>query len=134
MARAKRVRKNGKGGKWITPRRRLAIYLRDGFLCLYCATDMHGVDPRDLTLDHLVCRNDGGSHHERNLITACHGCNSRRQDMPLARFCGPEVRAHIRRNTRRSLRPFLALAAALLAGEPVDDDVERCRAAARVAR
>jgi hypothetical protein len=46
---------------------------------------------------------------------------SRRQDTPLRRFCGPETRAHVRRNLRRSLAPYLRLAKAIIAGEtPID--------------
>jgi hypothetical protein len=51
------------------------------------------------------------------LITACRSCNCSRQDKPLARFAGKEARAHIRRNLRRSLKPYRRLAKALLAGE-----------------
>jgi len=105
------------GSKWIRPAKRLAIYLRDRFTCLYCLRDLHGADPRDVTLDHLNATHDAGHHHESNLCTACRSCNSSRQDKPLARFAGPETRAHIRRNTRRSLKPYLKLAKALIAGE-----------------
>lgn len=105
------------GGKWIRPARRLAIYLRDSFTCIYCLRDLHGADPSDITLDHVICWVDGGSNHESNLVTACRSCNSGRGDKPLARFCGAETRAHIRRNTRRVLKPFVVLAKALIAGE-----------------
>ncbi|HEX5973635.1 MAG TPA: HNH endonuclease [Rubrobacteraceae bacterium] len=115
---------NGKNGShWIRPEKRLALYLRDRFTCVYCLRDLHGADPRDITLDHLVCRGEGkADHSEGNLITACRCCNSSRQDKPLARFCGPETRAHIRRNTRRSLKPYLKLARAIIAGEMDLDD------------
>jgi 5-methylcytosine-specific restriction endonuclease McrA len=97
--------------------KRLAIYLRDGFQCLYCLTDLHGADPRDITLDHVRAHGDGGGNHEGNLITACRGCNCSRQDKPLGRFTGPETRKHIKRNTRRSLKRYRKLAKAIIAGE-----------------
>lgn len=111
-------RANGKhSGHWISKQRRLAIYLRDNFTCAYCLKNLHDADPRDITLDHLVCRVDGGNHSETNLITACHRCNSRRADLPLSVFAGVETRKMIRRNTKRSLRRYLALARALLTGQ-----------------
>lgn len=103
-------------GCWIRPVKRLAIYLRDGMQCVYCMKDLHGAAPTDLALDHLVCKADGGTNDESNLITACRSCNCSRQDTPLARFAGPECRKQIRRNTRRSLKPYLKLAKALMDG------------------
>lgn len=103
------------GSKWIRPEKRLAINLRDGMTCIYCLRDLHGAEPFDVTLDHVVPHADGGGNDEGNLITACRSCNCSRKDTPLSRFCGPETRAHIRRNTRRSLAPFLKLAKAYFA-------------------
>lgn len=104
-------------GQWIRPDKRLAIYLRDRFTCLYCCRDLHGADPADITLDHIRCQADGGTNHESNLVTCCRECNCSRQDKPLARFAGPETRKHIRRNTRRSLKDYRRLAKAIIAGE-----------------
>jgi 5-methylcytosine-specific restriction endonuclease McrA len=117
MAAKKQTANGNNGSKWIRPEKRLSIYLRDRFTCLYCLRDLHDADPRDVTLDHLNCNHAAGNHHESNLVTACRSCNSSRQDTPLARFAGPETRAHIRRNTRRSLKPYLVLAKALISGE-----------------
>jgi len=104
-------------GRWIRADKRLAIYLRDRFTCVYCLRDLSDADPKDITLDHVRCRADGGSNDADNLITACRACNCARQDKPLARFAGPETRAHVRRNCRRSLRPYRELAKGLIAGE-----------------
>jgi len=104
-------------GCWIRSEKRLAIYLRDRFTCLYCLADLHGADPTDITLDHLACQADGGNNDEGNLVTACRSCNCSRGDQPLSRFAGRETRAHIRRNTRRNLAPYRRLAKAILAGE-----------------
>ncbi len=116
---------NGNGGsKWIRRERRLAIYLRDRFTCIYCLRDLSNADPRDVTLDHLNCEHAAGHHHASNLITACRSCNSSRQDTPLARFASVETRKHIRRNVARSLAPYLTLAKAIIAGEVGDPRLE----------
>jgi 5-methylcytosine-specific restriction endonuclease McrA len=104
-------------GQWIRREKRLAINLRDGLVCVYCLADLHGADPRDVTLDHLTAKADGGSNHESNLVTACRACNCSRQDKPLARFASREARAHIRRNVRRSLKPYTILARAYFADQ-----------------
>jgi len=108
-------------GQWIRADKRLAIYLRDGFHCLYCLRDLHGADPSDITLDHLVCQADGGSNDEANLVTSCRHCNCSRGDQPVSRFAGKETRAHIRRNTRRSLKKYRTLAKAIMAGDMEHD-------------
>ena len=104
-------------GQWIRADKRLAIYLRDRFLCLYCLRDLHDAPPTDITLDHVRAKSDGGGNGEDNLVTACRTCNCSRQDKPLTRFAGPETRAHVRRNVKRSLKPYRTLAKALIAGE-----------------
>jgi hypothetical protein len=101
----------------IAPPRRLAIYLRDGFLCAYCGTDLHAANRRDVTLDHLVAQIHGGSHHERNLVTACHTCNSKRQHKPWRAFCAPGAVERILRNRRRSITRQLVLARAIIRGD-----------------
>ena len=110
-------------GQWIRADKRLAIYLRDRFTCLYCLADLHDAHPTDITLDHIVCRASGGGNGEGNLVTACRSCNCARQDKPLARFAGRETRQHIRRNTRRSLAPHRRLAKAIIAGEAYDGEL-----------
>ena len=111
-------------GRWIRTEKRLAIYLRDRFTCLYCLADLHGAEPTDITLDHLVAKADGGNNKEGNLVTACRSCNCSRQDKPLNRFAGAETRTHIRRNTARTLKPYIKLAKAILSGEIDRADVE----------
>jgi 5-methylcytosine-specific restriction endonuclease McrA len=104
-------------GQWIRSDKRLAIYLRDRFTCLYCLKDLSDAAPTDITLDHIVPKSDGGSNAETNLVTACRACNCSRQDKPLARFAGTETRKHVRRNLARSLKPYVVLARALQSGE-----------------
>ena len=124
--------KNGRSGKRANDSRRaykgvclrkdlrLAIYLRDRFQCVYCLRDLHDAEPTDITLDHVVAASDGGSNGASNLITACRACNCSRQDKPLARFAGPETRAHIRRNCKRSIAACRKMAKAIIAGETED--------------
>lgn len=114
-SRARKGQFQPSGGSWIRPEKRLAINLRDAMRCVYCCADLHAADPKDVTLDHIKCKADGGTNHESNLVTACRSCNSSRQDKPLNRFAGPETRADIRRLTRRKLGPYLKLAKAYFA-------------------
>lgn len=74
----------GQGMNWISPKKRLAIYLRDGLACVYCGATVE--DGIRLTLDHLRPHNHGGSNKETNLVTACHTCNSARGKRPWKRF------------------------------------------------
>jgi 5-methylcytosine-specific restriction endonuclease McrA len=82
------------GSKWIKPVKRLAIYLRDGFTCLYCGEDLRDEKPADVTLDHLVSKEEWftlhghyvGVNHETNLVTACRSCNSSRGSKPWREY------------------------------------------------
>lgn len=104
-------------GCWCRPDLRLAIYLRDSFRCLYCCADLHAADPRDITLDHLTPKVDGGSNDSSNLVTACRSCNCSRQDKSLIGFAGPETIKDIRRHTARKIARYRKLAKALISGE-----------------
>lgn len=114
--RTKTANGNG-GGKWIRKDRRLAIYLRDGFTCAYCGRDLHGADPRDVTLDHLNAHHAAGHHHERNLVTACRSCNSSRQDKPWREYATGGAVERIESLRRRDLTRFRKLAKALIEGK-----------------
>lgn len=57
-------------------RRRMSrreVFMRDGFKCLYC-----GQKSRDLTLDHVLPRSQGGQHVWDNVVSACKHCNHRK--------------------------------------------------------
>lgn len=125
-------RLNGKGGGWITRKRRLAIYLRDGFKCVYCQVDLTQANPREVTLDHIKPRCQGGSHKARNLITACLGCNSQRQHDRVSTFV---ARLHTRKLYRDrclnrideqrsiSIKSYLPLAKDIISGNKAGRDV-----------
>lgn len=98
------------GGGWIHPARRLAIYICDGFLCLYCGTDLRNFNRLSVTLDHLVPRCLGGSDDARNLVTACRRCNCSRQDKSWKTFAPGGAVARIRFQVRQPVNIDLAKA------------------------
>lgn len=77
------------------------VYLRDGYCCQYCGDRLPG---RELTLDHVVPRCEGGKTSWTNVVAACGPCNRRKgrelpeqAGMPLLaeprrpRWLGPKV-------------------------------------------
>lgn len=80
-----RQSKNYQSG-WLRKRKRYAIYIRDLFKCWYCERDCRFEPPGTLSVDHIQAKEDGGTNHETNLITACHSCNSRKHDATLEEF------------------------------------------------
>ncbi len=100
------------GSKWIRRAKRLAIYARDDFTCVYCGDD--GLEVGfDLTLDHVVPREFGGGNKAANLVTACRSCNSSKKDLTTRRFFvllrdrgvdTSRIARRIRRQTRRMLK------------------------------
>lgn len=113
------------GGGWISKHNRLAIYIRDGFCCMYCGRDLRRADASGLTLDHLVCRVNGGSDDSTNLITACRSCNSQRQDKAWRQYATGGAIERIRRHVRRKLNVLLAKS--IIAGTAGDPRVESLR-------
>ena len=49
------------------------IFRRDDYTCQYC-----GQQTKDLTVDHVVPRHNGGQHSWENLVSACPQCNHRK--------------------------------------------------------
>ena len=52
--------------------RRLRIFKRDSFRCVYCGNSF---PEAQLTLDHVQPRVKGGDHSDGNLVTCCKACN-----------------------------------------------------------
>jgi 5-methylcytosine-specific restriction endonuclease McrA len=52
---------------------RLNVFLRDDFKCMYCG---HSYSTRELTLDHVVPRSQGGRTDWENILSACAKCNT----------------------------------------------------------
>lgn len=104
------------GMNWVTQVKRLALYLRDGMCCVYCGDTIE--NGAVLSLDHIIPRSKGGSNHERNLITACKRCNTRRHDRNISAWIDiaaeySEIPAHeiardIRRKRNRKLKKYIA--------------------------
>jgi len=117
-------KKRTQGSKWIRPEKRLAIYLRDEFRCVYCGRNLHGASNAEVTLDHLKCYSEGGSNSETNLITACRSCNSARGSRSIRVWADEATRKTIRRNTRRKLGRYLEQAKALIKGEAGSPELE----------
>lgn len=120
-----------RNGQWIRPLRRRAIHLRDGGVCVYCDVRVDTGEPRLATLDHVYARND---HDYRNLVTACHGCNSRRQQTPFDVWVTDKKRRKRIHDLRyRGMDPFILQARIELEIEArvtrrtlvPEDDVER---------
>lgn len=123
-ARRKHQSRPGRSSRFVPPHVRLAIYLRDKFLCQYCGRDMHDAQGWELTLDHLVPRskaveNEDGRlvlsrsgksiHHHTNLVTACHTCNCRRRDVAWRQYATAGAVERITRNIRKRLNLELAI-------------------------
>lgn len=90
-------------GNWIQKAMRLAIYMRDRFICTYCLTSLLETNPFDVTLDHVVPRNAGGKHIPSNLVTACRSCNSSKQHKAAAEWCNARQLRRIARQTAKPL-------------------------------
>lgn len=81
--------------------------MRDGFTCLFCGVDLHEVEPRDITLDHIVPQSKGGTNDSKNLGTSCLRCNCSKQDKDLAEFVtNKNHRRRIYRRLRKDITPF----------------------------
>jgi hypothetical protein len=103
----------GQGMNWIRQTTRLAIYLRDGLACVWCGAAAE--DGAQLTLDHLMPHARGGSNAPRNLVTACHRCNSSRGKRSVPAFAlavadyldhgvaALDILGHVRTTARRAL-------------------------------
>lgn len=57
------------------------VYRRDGFRCRY-----GGENDVPLTMDHIICWEDGGPSTEDNLLSACRNCNKARGRTPYAEW------------------------------------------------
>ncbi len=56
-----------------------AILTRDAHACFYCG---RAVTAETVALDHVVATVAGGDNSHRNIVSACHECNSAKQSEP----------------------------------------------------
>lgn len=54
------------------------VFLRDKFRCQYCSVHLR---ERDLTLDHVIPKSQGGQRTWENLVTACRPCNRKKANL-----------------------------------------------------
>ena len=97
---------------WITQHKRLAIYIRDNFICMHCGMDLRKIQPGDgirIELDHVIPASKGGSNAADNLITSCSACNAQRGNKDIEEV-HPLLsqRAHIERALALPLNIHLA--------------------------
>ncbi len=52
---------------------RMEIFSRDKFACQYCSRET-----KELTIDHVIPRHQGGQHRWDNVVSACIPCNHRK--------------------------------------------------------
>lgn len=97
MARGARAGNHGRGSHWIRDEKRIRIYERDSWKCVWCgcavasvsrkyARDAVGGSVRLATLDHVLPRTRGGSNHHGNLVTSCSECNEARGERSAIEF------------------------------------------------
>lgn len=70
-----------------------AVFKRDHYHCRYC-----GKDGVPLTVDHLICWEDGGPSIEDNLVAACRLCNKARGDTEYAAWLRSPYYQKVSRN------------------------------------
>jgi 5-methylcytosine-specific restriction endonuclease McrA len=64
---------------------RRAVFVRDSFQCQYCGTTAENVD-------HVIPRSRGGTHTWDNVVAACRGCNTRKENK-LPKEAGMKLRS-----------------------------------------
>lgn len=105
------MRANWNGSKWLRPEKRLAIYMRDNWLCGYCNKDLHNVKAKLRTLDHILPVALGGTNEASNLVTCCKRCNDSKRDTTLFNLLCPLRTNDLLRVLRQSQKPLDVLAA-----------------------
>lgn len=110
-------RENWNGSKWIRPEKRLAIYIRDSFICCYCSRNLKGANPQEISLDHIVAVNLGGTNEADNLLTCCRNCNNRKQDQRIDEWLEGNAGAILLSFLRAAQPLNVALAKSLIASK-----------------
>lgn len=74
-------KQSSRGTQWEATR--LRVLDRDGWICMYCAKPLEGMDA---TADHITPKDAGGEDIDTNLIAACRACNGRKSNKVLIRM------------------------------------------------
>lgn len=92
MSRGRKAGNRNQGSNWCRRAKRLRIYERDGWTCIWCGRGVwspHGHDPNlRATVDHVIPRAAGGTNDPQNLVTSCMQCNRARGARPALDFAG----------------------------------------------
>jgi hypothetical protein len=93
----------GQGSNWIRRTKRLRIYARDGWRCVWCLCKVKSgcskpgpfarETTRIATLDHVLTRERGGTNEHTNLLTSCLSCNSERGNLSALAYAYSRFRA-----------------------------------------
>jgi len=67
-----------------SPITRLRVYMRDGFVCTYCGKVIKTAE--DMTIDHVLPKNHGGTNQLSNLTSCCKRCNHDKKDLLLTQY------------------------------------------------
>lgn len=110
---------------FVTKKVRLSIYIRDKFTCVYC--NKHIKDGCMLSLDHIVPESLGGLHNTTNLVTACHSCNSKRQNKSVRSFAGTTIARKVNRRSKVDMLKSQAKAHDLLSVYTYDEILDHAR-------
>jgi len=76
-----------------------AVYKRDHYSCRYC-----GANDVPLTVDHLVCWEEGGPSIPDNLVSACRKCNKVRGNLSYVDWLGHPHYLRVSRNLDQATR------------------------------
>ena len=84
------------------------VFQRDGFTCVYCGFDGNGFSQwRQLTVDHLKPKSQGGADSSENLVTSCNFCNSATSRMKIdPELCADEILALKKEHVKTRLKEF----------------------------
>lgn len=78
------------------------VFDRDDHTCQYCG---HGYNERDLNLDHVIPRDQGGRTTWENIVTSCIRCNTQKANR-MPHQAGMRL---LKKPTRPKWRPFVSL-------------------------
>lgn len=90
---------------WIRRPKRLKIYARDEYRCIWCTRRVALAvnSSRLATLDHVQPRSLGGSNEPTNLVTSCKRCNDTRGNKHPKHWANAQAIERARRAVARPL-------------------------------